>query len=293
MSTEPHFLENLIPDNYLNVYLKDIKQLKHYYDLTPNEILDKGTLSDFDKSIIACFTQSCGYNLLNVSRSLLKNGSFLFKLTGIYSFMKEQRLPNEPDEAYAERLVFYYYIYLYNAILKSPKSLLPFKTYRGANQINKLPHDQVFYLSDFLHTSNDYQVAFGYSTQDIIDNLYLINYHIHPLANYSSIKDYLTTFTDESEIIIASYNRICYISHKVLTLDDLITIKQTNVIDSYWGYKLENFIKESKLIEYNYLVLPNDQPMPKSIKNLKEDMTDTYSRKIKPSEMQMVEMFNF
>jgi len=306
MDKPPEFIQfEIVPDIVLLESLKNGR----FNKFIPEDV----KVTDFDKEVLICFTRGCGSSLLGVCRNLLKDGTTGLNSKKPKKDIKQAKLDiesyyfmssihtkyneSESDIDYLERLIFYYYIYLYNSVAKSPKNTYPFRVYRGVGQIRYLTsdHNTVVYLPEFLHTTPSFKIAYTYGIErrnKKTNTFYMINFYIHPLSNYADVSQYLTEFKGEQEIIVSPYNRICFLNNRTLTLDDYESIIRNEDIgsDSYYSGLLRNDITNEYLIEYNYLILPVDSffELPK-LDELKSDISQLHSRPINDYEKQMVE----
>jgi hypothetical protein len=307
MDKPPEFIQfEIVPDIVLLESLKNGR----FNEFIPKDV----KVTDFDKEVLICFTRGCGFSLLSVCRNLVKDGT-----TGLnskkpkkdiirakldiesYYFMSSIHTKNDESQSdidYLERLIFYYYIYLYNSIAKSPKNTYPFRVHRGLGQISRYlssDPDTVIYLPEFLHTTPSFKIAYSYGIDQRnkkTNTFYMINFYIHPLANYADVSQYLTEFKGEQEVIVSPYNRICFLNNRILVVDDYESIIRNEDIgsDSYYSELLKNDIINGYIIEYNYLILPVDSffELPK-LDELKSDISQLHSRPINEYEKQIVE----
>ena len=115
---------------------------------------------------------------------------------------------------YNKKLMYYYFVNLYNAIQKrpieSPAKLL--RVFRGTRDwyMGEEPY-KFFYMNAFASTSPELRIAKGF-TQDY-KSIYV--YYIHPLARYTYINS-VSFFRNEYEVLLAPYHRYLYVDTRVV-----------------------------------------------------------------------------
>jgi hypothetical protein len=129
-----------------------------------------------------------------------------------------KKFPKNSEETsgdYLKRLLYYYFVNLYNGIQKGPKVLdRPFKVYRGTKSWYLADNVDVFcYINSFTSTTVDTSVAKQFSKKRSISQIY--TFIIHPLCRYMNVKE-MSYHKDEDEILLTPYHRYFYISEVVM-----------------------------------------------------------------------------
>lgn len=116
----------------------------------------------------------------------------------------------ENDEIYNQKMLYLYFVNLYNAIQKGPKSKMPFVVYRGAySTYLKEDSSKFYYINSFSSTSIIKSEAMKFS------NYIVYIFYIDPLCTYMNITN-LSYHKGEKEILLTPYHRYIYVkSHKI------------------------------------------------------------------------------
>lgn len=218
--------------SYNNIYNTIINYSKY------NSSSTYKTLTLFDKKVIKYYTSS-GSNEIN---TFLYSNDYVKINTdkNIYKLIIN-KYPIKNDENiydYNKRLLYYFFVNLYNAISKGIRLLnTPIKVYRGTKTwyLNEST-DKFYYSNSFTSTTIDYSISAGFSKpkpepeknintlNTYISKIYI--FLIHPLCNYIYLKN-LSKFKHENEILLAPYYRYLYVGE---ILEDTIVQKKFIII---------------------------------------------------------------
>jgi len=179
-----------------------------------------------------------GYKLVNeflyTDRRSYPDYSLISKRIGD----KFPRNMGEAPTQYYNRLIYYYFVNLYNGIQKAPHiSYKPVKLYRGTKTWY-LEEDkgQFSYINSFCSTTITQRTAlsfgFGYYSNGI-NKIY--EFYVHPNCGYINAKP-ISLHQKENEIILNPYNRYIYIN--------------------------ENEDDRANIIYKRYIILPSDLDIP-------------------------------
>jgi hypothetical protein len=191
------------------------------------------TLTHIDREAIRYYTGS-GYEFIN---------SFLYKkdyevpeLNMRWPILKylKQKFPENDNT----KLLYYYFINLYNTIQKGPTANTIFKVYRGTkNWYLNTSKDKAYYMNSFTSTTTRWKTAHQFGSSR---NIYI--FYIHPLCRYMNVSS-LSITKSEDEILLTPYHKYIYVD-------------ETNINDDY--------------ILRKYIVLPTDIDIPISFKEFIE-----------------------
>ncbi len=194
---------------------------------------DLNILSEEDISFLTYYTES-GYTIINsflhTSQNVYINSSKVLNILKTKFPMK----PRESQYVYDKRLIYYYFVNLYNAIQKGPKIVeTPFKVYRGIRALYlKEDTDKFYYINSFTSTSIEYMMAKGFGTirknKDATYQVYI--FLAHPQCTYMNISS-ISTHPGENEILFTPYHRYFYVGTNVngTTLEKTFVILPTDL----------------------------------------------------------------
>jgi len=216
---------NMSPTNYPNTPLSNFST-------------NFSSLTQFNIEAIRHYTGN-GYKIVNEflytdRRSSYPDQSMIYKLIGD----KFPRNMGESPTQYWNRLIYYYFVNLYNSIQKAPHiSYKPVKLYRGTKTWYLEEDDWQFsYINSFCSTTNTQSIAlsfgFGYNRTGT-NKIY--EFYVHPNCGYISAKP-ISHHQSENEIILNPYNRYIYIN--------------------------ENKDDGANIIYKRYIILPSDLDIP-------------------------------
>ncbi len=121
----------------------------------------------------------------------------------------------EGETNYEERVVYYYFVNLYNTIVrKGIKTNLPFVLFRGTKKwdLQKNP-DMFYYFSSFVSTSYDEYAAYDFVDENGTQCNKLYMFYVHPQSNYMNVSD-TSHYVGEKEILLTPYHRYIYIGNE-------------------------------------------------------------------------------
>lgn len=216
-----------LPGDYLNIFARNINvsTMSNIASNTLKAPLNTTLLTQFEIAAIRAYTGPI-YKTVN---TFLQSPKPKFKqLNGrIFTYLKE-KWPCGPDEQvmkYNDRLIYYYFVNLYNALRKGPKLVNhPFKVYRGTSSWYLKQNTERYYsLNSFASTSLSDHIAkkyFGlvenndeYENTEADVKYYVYVFYVHPLCKYMNISS--LSYHDEEEILIPPYHRYYYVREHV------------------------------------------------------------------------------
>ena len=140
------------------------------------------------------------------------------------------------------KLLYYYFINLYNAVQKGPTANIIFKVYRGTkNWYLSIDSNKAYYMNSFTSTTTKFKTAMGFSSKSHsrvgpTKNIYV--FYIHPLCRYMNVTS-ISVVKSEEEILLTPYHKYIYVDER----------------DAGNGYILRK-----------YIVLPTDIDIPSNYK---------------------------
>ena len=115
-------------------------------------------------------------------------------------------LPTELLNEYNKKILYYYFVNLYNAIYKGPKLNVnvPFIVYRGTRQWYLVNNKNMFYyMNSFVSTTKNDKIIKKFGNKFYI-------FYIHPMCNYLYIKS-ISSIPCEDEIVLSPYHRYLFV----------------------------------------------------------------------------------
>ncbi len=136
------------------------------------------------------------------------------RLYSIYKTIlrKFAKYPGEHPIGYSNRLNYYYYINLCNAIYSiRPNLEIPIIVYRGTKTWYLNQKKDIFhYTNTFCSTSIDIDIANNFGSSGVFGHTNLYEFYLHPRCIYANIA-HISKSSDEAEIVITPYHRYMYI----------------------------------------------------------------------------------
>ena len=164
-------------------------------------------LTQVDKAAINHYTED-GYIDINVF--LYKN--MIDKLdtrNTIFNWLKTKfsKAHEEPPIHYNTRLLYYYFVNLYNAVQKGPRVFYDIPLlYRGVKEwYLNTESDRFYYTNSFMSTSPILSRSFGKK---------LYAFYVHPQCRYLNIEKQ-SSRPDEHEVLLTPYHRYFYDTEEV------------------------------------------------------------------------------
>lgn len=164
-------------------------------------------LTPVDIAAINHYTED-GYNAINVF--LYKN--MIYKLdtrNTIFNWLKTKfsKANEETHIHYNTRLLYYYFVNLYNAIQKGPRVLYDIPPlYRGVKEwYLNTESDRFYYTNSFMSTSPILSRSFGKK---------LYAFYVHPQCRYLNIENQ-SSRPDEHEVLLTPYHRYLYDTEEI------------------------------------------------------------------------------
>ena len=185
------------------------------------------TLTQIDREAIRYYTGS-GYEFINFF--LYKKDYEVRELNMKWPILTylQQKFPENDNT----KLIYYYFINLYNTIQKGPTANTIFKVYRGTkNWYLSTDSNKAYYINSFTSTTTKWETARQFGSSK-----YIYIFYIHPLCRYMNVSS-LSITKSEDEILLTPY-------HKYIYVDET---------DTGNGYILRK-----------YIVLPTDIDIPSS-----------------------------
>jgi len=191
------------------------------------------TLTQIDREAIRYYTGS-GYTFIN---SFLYDKDYeVRELNMRWPILKylKQKFPENDNT----KLIYYYFINLYNTVQKGPTANIIFKVYRGT-KIWYLNTDsnKAYYINSFTSTTTRWKTADQFGSSK---NIYV--FYIHPLCRYMNVSSLSITKCEE-EILLTPYHKYIYVDET--NIDGGITLRK-------------------------YIVLPTDIDIPSSYEEFME-----------------------
>jgi hypothetical protein len=147
----------------------------------------------------------------------------------------------ESDRAYRDMIWYYYFVNLYNAIVKAPHLLKPFRIYRGTHTwYLKNNRDRFYYMNSFVSTSLSKHVAERFSTGQndrISPRIYI--FYVHPQCSYLSVRP-MSQYKKEDELVLTPYHRYIFISETPTTQTYVVLpcdIDIPNTLETFLSWK--------------------------------------------------------
>ena len=217
-----------LPGDYLNMFAKPFNA-NTAVNTAPNALkapLNTTHLTQFEIAALRAYTGTT-YKTVN---AFLQSPNPKFKQldpSRVYTYLKE-KWPQQADERtanYNNRLIYYYFVNLYNALRKGPKVVNnPFKVYRGTTSWYLKQNTERYYsLNSFASTSLSDEIAKGHfglvENNDEYENnentlkYYVYVFYVHPLCKYMNISS--ISYHNEQEILIPPYQRYYYVRERV------------------------------------------------------------------------------
>jgi len=191
------------------------------------------TLTQIDREAIRYYTGS-GYTFIN---SFLYDKDYEVRELNmrwpILKYLKQKFLENDNT-----KLMYYYFINLYNTVQKGPTANIIFKVYRGTKEwYLSTSKDKAYYMNSFTSTTTKWKTAHEFGSSR---NIYI--FYIHPLCRYMNVSS-LSITKSEDEILLTPYHKYIYVD-------------ETDAGNDY--------------ILKKYIVLPTDIDIPNSFEEFME-----------------------
>lgn len=161
------------------------------------------TLTKIDILAIKYYTGS-GYRVIN---SFLYNKDYELPIS--LAQLIFEKLKSRFPENDSIKLMYYYFINLYNAIQKGPLANTIFKVYRGTKEwyLNE-NKDKAYYMNSFTSTTTKWNTAKGFGRGGATKNIYI--FYVHPLCRYMNVSSVSST-KGEEEILLTPYHKYIYV----------------------------------------------------------------------------------
>jgi hypothetical protein len=231
---KPYIVDRIEYNNNIknNIVINKITKLNATKILTNSK--DNIKLTDLDKEFIKYYSGT-GYD--NLNRFLYSNVIHTFDNNLIYKLLnlKFPRKKTESINYYNNRLYYYYFVNLYNAIQKGPIFAdIPFKVYRGTNTwYLEKDKNKIYYINSFMSTSITQTIAKIFNT----DKMYI--FYVHPYCRYMNISP-LSLHPFENEILLTPYHRYYYVSETAKYIKYIILPSDLNIpstVDKFIEWK--------------------------------------------------------
>jgi hypothetical protein len=253
---EPNNNYNTIPidtaiiNDIVPISLQNIKSYRLANNAMHPPLLDRTMLNPLQRALVYGYTLD-SYDIIN---------KFLYTRIDIYSFTPESYesfsiIGNKIGWGDKLKLLYYYFLNLYNIIYRSPRVVNPFKVFRGVKTwyLNEDPM-RFYYMNSFVSTTTSAKIASYFSTNANNHMGYI--FIVHPACSYSYVKD-ISKYPQEEEVILNPYCRYYFAEeynknkHFVILPTDL-EIPQT--YDEFMAWK-------SKTVGGRYLAGPRNNVM--------------------------------
>jgi hypothetical protein len=203
-----------ISDTYNESLLKDIK------DSIEKRSKNAEELNNFDILSIRYYT---GVGSTPINRFLHTNLHYFNKSANIIKLLMKKFPINSSDSLmYDNKLMYYYFINLYNAIQKGGviTENTFFKVYRGTKTWYLENNENYFYyMNSFVSTTLNLDTAISFGKvfegkYNKIGKHYVYVLYLHPLCVYNNITD-ISRFKREKEVLLTPYHRYLYVDEEV------------------------------------------------------------------------------
>lgn len=190
-------------------------------NIAPPELTE---LALIDRIAISTYTGP-GYHIINTYLYGSKiPGKLYYNIKNMKLFkILANKFPisdGETPETYINRILYYYFVNLYNGIVKAPKpSARPFKVYRGSRTwYMNADLTKFYYINSFVSTSVELRPArgFGYRRDAIAPGIKygVYTYYTHPACKYMNVMP-LSGYGAEKEVLFTPYHRYFFIREEV------------------------------------------------------------------------------
>ncbi len=178
------------------------------------ESLKPLNLTSFEITCIEDYTAE-GYKYLNKFLVTQRKPESDFRHLECIDSIEHKFPMVEGETNYEERLVYYYFVNLYNTILrKGIKTNSPFILFRSTKTWNlKKNTDRFYYFSSFVSTSYDENMARDFVDEDGTRSNKLYMFYVHPQSNYINVSD-ISYYEGEKEMLLTPYHRYIYIGRE-------------------------------------------------------------------------------
>ncbi len=171
------------------------------------------SLTSVDKLAIKHYT-NYEYSRINIFlREPLKGHAA--KHYSIYKLIDKKfpRIAENDESTYENKLMYYYFANLYNAIKKCPVMYSnPFKVYRGTtNWYLNEDTSKFYYTNSFTSTSITQDIAQTFGIVFGTGKKYVYEFYVHPLCICMNVMP-LSAYKREKEILFTPYHRYMYIN---------------------------------------------------------------------------------
>lgn len=171
--------------------------------------IDPSSFNAMERSCVKYFTQT-GSSLLNrYLYSYITVNEISWIQTPILKAIAERfPIKDESINLYGMKILYYYFINLYNTIQRGPSAKAPFAVYRGSKTAYlSIDSTKYYYLNSFASTTYLESVASNFSG-GAVGKKYM--FLMSPDCNYMNIS-ILSSYRREAEVLLNPYHRVLYI----------------------------------------------------------------------------------
>ena len=199
------------------------------------------TLTKIDILAIKYYTGS-GYTVIN---SFLYNRDYQPPISLAQPIL--EKLKSRFPENDNTKLMYYYFINLYNAVQKGPIANTIFKVYRGVKDwYLNTDTNKAYYMNSFTSTTTKWKTAKGFGSiqgnREYQPTRHIYEFYVHPLCRYMNVSS-VSGVPREEEILLTPYHKYIYIDET--HIDGGYTLRKYIVLptDIYIHNTFEEFIE--------------------------------------------------